>query len=192
MKQAGFKRYTTGVRDYLTGAMYRRLIIYTGLLLLLLGAIFMGAAMLFGRFSYVEQRTADTLALQLSVFERDMTNHFDFVAACGIKYSEDLSAHLEAELKALGISFDALNNNPDAIEGMQAALFDTVYRALELSDCSGVYYMLDATANTSLPGADRSKSGMYIKIANVNVTQPVNPKLVLYRGYSSALESRRM
>jgi len=172
--------------------MHRRLIIYTGVLIFLLSAIFMGAAMLFGRFSYVEQRTADTLALQLSVFERDMTNHFDYVAACGIKYSEDLAACLEAELLTLGISFDALNDDPDAIEGMQAALYGSVYRAFELSDCSGVYYLLNATANTLLPGADRSKCGMYIKIANVNVKQPVNPKLVLFRGYSSILEGRRM
>ena len=157
MKQAGFKRYTSGVRDYLNAAMHRRLIIYTVVLLLLLGAIFVGAAMLFGRFSYVAQRTADTLALQLSVFERDMTNHFDYVAACGIKYSEDLAACLEAELKSLGVSFGALSNDPGAIEGMQAALYATVHRAFQLSGCSGAYYLLDATANTSLPGAGRSK-----------------------------------
>ena len=169
--------------------MHKRLIVYTGVLILLLGAIFMGTALLFGRFSHVEQRTADTLALQLSVFERDMVNHFDYVAACGIKFSEDLAARLEEELSALGISFDALNDDPDTIEAMQAALYDTAHRAFVLSDCSGVYYMLDATANTSLPGADRSKCGMYTKIAYVNVTRPVDPKLVLFRGYSSILES---
>ena len=173
-------------RRYLTGAMHRRLIFYTIVLVFMLGAIFMGTVVLFGRFSVVEQRAAETLALQLSVFESNIASHFDYIAARGIKFSGELAARIEAKLKNDGTAFSALNDDPDAIEDMEAALFDTMYRAFELADCSGAYYLLDATANTSLPNADRSKCGMYIKIANVSVTQPVDPKLVLYRGYTDA------
>ena len=179
-------------RRYLTGAMHRRLIFYTFILVLLLGAIFMGTIVLFGRFSVVEQRAAETLALQLSVFESNITSHFDYVAARGIKFSEELAGCIETKLINDGAAFSALNGDPDAIEDMETALFDTMYRALELADCSGAYYMLDATANTSLPNADRSKCGMYIKIANVSVTQPVDPKVVLYRGYTDAGGERRV
>jgi len=186
LRGIGIKNIITRARDYLTGAMHRRLVIYTFVLVFFVGVIFMGAATVFGRFSYVEQRTAETLSLQLAVFERDVTNHFDFIAARGIKFSGEITDCLEGELKARGISFASLNGNPDAIAGMQTALYDTLYHALELADCSGVFYLLDATANTSLPGADRSKSGMYVKIANVNVTRPANPKLALFRGYADA------
>ena len=183
------KSIITRTRDYLTGAMHRRLVFYTFVLVFLFGVIILGTTMLFGRFSYVELRTSETLALQLAVFERDITGHFDFIAARGIKYAGELAGCLESKLKEDGGSFASLNGNPDAITDIQTALYDTLHYALELADCSGVFYLLDVTANTSLPNADRSKSGMYVKIANVNVTRPADPKLVLYRGHIDAVSS---
>jgi DNA-binding CsgD family transcriptional regulator len=178
------------LHGYMAGAMRRRLVLYTFALVLLLGALMTGTVMMFGRLSIVEQMTAESLAIQLSVFEHDMAGYFDQVAAHGVKFSKELSSQLESTLKDEGLSFASLNGNPNAIASIEDALFGALRRALELADCSGAYFLLDATANTSLPGADRSKCGMYVKIANVNVSRPADPQLVLYRGYTDVGSAR--
>ena len=192
MEGAGIMKNITRLSKHLTGAMHRRLIIYTLILILFLGAVCVGTITLLGHFSLVERLASETLALQLSVFERDVANYFDFVAARGIKYSQELTSALEAHLQSSGLSFDALNGNPDAIEALENALYDISHSALEASDCSGVYYFLNATANPTLPGADRSKCGMYIKIANITTARSADPKLALFRGYTGIKSDRRL
>ena len=44
--------------------------------------------------------------------------------------------------------------------------------------------MLETTSNPYIKAADHSRSGMYLRLANLNVSRPINPKLVLYRGYT--------
>ena len=192
MKGAELIKKISRLRKYATSAMYRRLIIYTLILILCLGTVCIGTVMLFGQFSHVDRLASETLALQLSIFERDVSNYFDYVAARGIKYSRDLTSALEAHLKLSNISFIALSGNPDAIEELENALYDISHGALEASDCSGVYYLLNATANPGLPGAISSKCGMYIKIANLTTVRSADPKLVLFRGYTEVRTGRRL
>ena len=192
MKGAAVIKNIVRLSKHVTGAMYRRLIIYTLILILCLGTVCVGTIMLFGHFSHVERLAAETLALQLSVFERDVSNYFDYVAARGVKYSQDLTSALESHLQSSGLSFDTLNGNPDAIEELENALYDISHGALEASDCSGVYYLLNATVNPLLPGADRSKCGMYIKIANISTARSADPKLALFRGYTGVSTGRRL
>ena len=165
LEGAGIIKNIARLSKHVTGAMYRRLIIYTLILILCLGTVCVGTIMLLGHFSHVERLAGETLALQLSVYERDVSNFFDYVAACGIKYSQELTSALESHLQSSALSFGELNGNPDAIEELENALYDISHGALKASDCSGVYYFLNATANPVLPGADRSKCGMYIKVA---------------------------
>ena len=187
-----FMKNITRLLKYMTGAMHRRLIVYTFVLILFLGAVCVGTVTLLGHFANIEEHTAETLTLQLSVFERDITNYFDFVAARGVKYSQELANGLETWLEESGLSFGALNGNPDAIEQLEDALFDISHSALEASDCSGAYYSLNATANPALPGAARSKCGMYIKHANITTARSANPKLALFRGYAGIAGGRRL
>ncbi len=178
-------------KSFLTGAMKRRLIIYTLLFTFLLAGTFTGTIMLFGRFAQVDRQLARTLNLQLAVFEQDISDYFDNLAARGIVFSRQLSSHLESWLADSQFTFRALNGDPAAIAALQADLYTTLQDALAITDCSGAYYLLDLTANPDLPKATSSRSGMYIKLANINVTRPVNPKLLLFRGYTSSYSSHR-
>jgi DNA-binding CsgD family transcriptional regulator len=55
-----------------------------------------------------------------------------------------------------------------------------------------VYFLLDATVNPEAPNAENSKCGLYLKIANLNVRQPVDMKVLLYRGSTAVGSSRRL
>lgn len=191
MPKQGFFAKLTRLRSFLTGAMKRRLIIYSLAFAALLGGTFTGAIMLFDRFALVDRQVARTLNLQLAVFEQDISEYFDILAARGIVFSRDLSSRLENWLADNQLSFNALNGQPAAIANLQADLYATLQQALSLTDCSGAYYLLDVTANPALAEAESSRSGMYIKLANINVTRPVNPKLLLFRGYTASYTSHR-
>ncbi|NLA86444.1 MAG: hypothetical protein GX847_04010, partial [Clostridiales bacterium] len=162
--------------------MSRRLFFYTFTLFLLIGTILAGCIMLSGRFQVVERSTASMLETQLSVYEQNIRIHFDHTAALGLNMSADLSIQLEEWLEQEGFEFEDLNGNPDAIAQLELFLYSTLHQSIALTDCSGVYFLLDVTANPDLPGADRSKSGLYLKIANLNVVHPINMKLLQYRG----------
>ncbi|MEA5002047.1 MAG: helix-turn-helix domain-containing protein [Christensenella sp.] len=176
----------------LTGTMQRRLLLYTFILILLLITIFMGVVMLFGRFSVIEQDTSASLSLHLSVYEQDITSYFDHVAARGIQMSEELGSKISDWLKDEKYEFSELNGDPDAIALLEQTLNETIYTWLKQTDCSGVYFLFDATANPALPNAGSSRAGTYIKIANVNVQRPADPKLVLFRGYTDVGRSRHL
>ncbi len=162
--------------------MSRRLCLYTLALFILIGSILAGCILLSGRFFSVEHSTSSMLETQLAIYEKDIRIHFDHTAARGLSLSADLSMQLEKWLKEKDFEFKDLNGNPDAIAEVESFLYSTIHQAIALTDCSGAYFLLDVTANPDLPRADSSKSGLYIKIANLNVMHPINMKLLQYRG----------
>ncbi len=175
-----------------SGTLHRRLLLFTFILILLLGAVTMGGIVLFGRVSDIEKTTGEKLDIQLSVYEQDIAEYFDHVAARGIELSANLSAELENYLSEKGIAFHQLSGQSEVIVGLQEALLDPLRRAMALTDCSGVYCLLDATVNSTLPNAENSKCGVYLKIANLNMRRPTNPKLLLFRGSPGSRDQHRL
>lgn len=177
--------------NYLTSRMKGRLLLYTLILVIFLTSIFTGATLLFGRFNSVEKTTAETLTLYLSIFEQNISTHFDAIAARGIKLSQDLTTSLEDWLTSKNMQFSDLDGKPLLLAELQDHLYSTLAHSLELTECSGAYYMLETTSNPYIKAADHSRSGMYLRLANLNVSRPINPKLVLYRGYTAARRRAR-
>lgn len=160
----------------------RRLILYMLSLCLLLVMISCGCMVTLGHFSKVEQMIHSQLSTQLSLYEKDITTHYDNVAARGIQLSQSLSSQIEGELKNNGLNFANLNNNSNAINRMEDSLYDTLYQSMLLTDCSGGFFLLNATVNTQALSSGNSNCGLYLKVANVKVKKPVSPKIVLFRG----------
>jgi len=147
-------------------------------LVIFVSVLVFGGATLFGRFAVIDELFKHQLDAQLSIYEQDIANHYDNLAALGIRMSQNLSSELEAD----GYTPDVLNGNSTAIESMESKLYDTLYKFLQLADCSGAYFFLDATVNPTLPDAENSKCGLYLKIANLNSRKPVDIKVIQYRG----------
>jgi DNA-binding CsgD family transcriptional regulator len=172
--------------------MYGKLFLYTFALVLLLFSLFAGIALLLGKFSFASKQTSASLSIHLMEYEQDLTTFFDHVAARGIKMSLGLDLYLSDWLNANGMEFSRLNGNPGAIMDLTDGLYETLYRWLTLTDCSGAFFFLDATVNTDIPKAGRSKCGIYIKIANVNIQRPADFKPLLYRGNTELGRARKL
>ena len=91
--------------------------------MLLLTAILMSALasglFLCGRFSSTKKETAQTLALQMEVFERDMTSYWEKSAVLSIHLSQTITELLEDYLAKQNIPFSHLTDSPVHIAGLQ-------------------------------------------------------------------------
>lgn len=162
--------------------MRHRLLLYTLILLLLITTLFTGCIMLLGRFSAVGRETQTMLDTQLSIYRHDLSIHFDQLAARGIRLSEDLSFRLEEWLDEKDIKFSELEGNADTIVDIQFRLYESLRLGIETTDCSGAFFMLDTSASKDNFGLDRSKSGLYLRICNLNIGRPIDMKIIQYRG----------
>nr|MBQ4319248.1 hypothetical protein [Clostridia bacterium] len=152
------------------------LILTCFLILLLITALFLG-----DRFSSIETSTSSVLNMQLKIFEKDVTDYFDNIAAKGIDLSKNISGLLEKYLAENDMSFEDLNDNPESIADIQEILFGRLTQQIQLHDCSGVYVMLDATVNSGIENAKTSKTGLYLQ---TNGYKSSYKPIVLLRGNS--------
>lgn len=158
-----------------------------GSMLLLTGVLiftFASGLFLFGRFSSTKKETAQTLALQMEVFERDMDSYWEKTAVLSLQLSRKMTETLEGYLAEQQISFGQLTDAPVHIAGVQDSVMEPICRFLRQSDCSGAFVLLDTTVNSGLAHSDTSRSGLYIqKDGNA-----VDDGLLLYRGLAEVGE----
>lgn len=74
---------------------------------------------LFGRFDSAGKNIYEALDIQPEVFEKDVSTHFDKLAAAGIHLSESTTEFLEKYLAERELSFDQLNDAKAEIAGIQ-------------------------------------------------------------------------
>ena len=163
------------------GTMRRKLMGYMLLLALLLMLALLTGLFMFGRYTSAEKDAYEALDVQMEVFRRDVETHFDRIAAAGIRLSEDVSGIVDAHLRQQGILFDGLSDDNDAIAAMQEALIEPLRQTLLQEHCSGVFVVLDATVNRSLPDANYSRTGLYLKQTGYDNS---DEDILLFRGIS--------
>ncbi|MCL2045011.1 MAG: LuxR C-terminal-related transcriptional regulator [Oscillospiraceae bacterium] len=130
----------------------------------------------------VESKTETLLNAYLSDYSLKVKEYFDGVAAQSIRFSRNVSTLIESELEAKGISFSNLNDDPKGIAELENKVYGIAEQSLYGVSASGVFFILDVTANTKIENAELNKSGMHIKIGSVNNPNPINPPLYLFRG----------
>lgn len=125
---------------------------------------------------------ATSLELQLARYEHRLTTYFSNTAAQGIHFSRQLAKEIDKILSEQEISFDDVADNQKLIALLQSSTYGLMRDAFHIADCSGSFIIFDTTVNTKLPNAKNSRSGMYLKLANVNTPKPVNPLVLWTRG----------
>ncbi len=175
-----FRELCLAIKAGLTGGgkLRRRLLAYLILLALLLMAFVAAALALLGVFSTVESDAAALLRAHLSTYVRGVTAHYGGVAAQGIRLSETLSEIVGKH----GPGASAFNDDPARLYAVQQEAYAALADALARTEASGAFFILDATVNTGLAEGAESRSGVYLKLANVNAAKPVDAELLLYRG----------
>lgn len=121
------------------------------------------ALFLSGQFSSTREDTFDALDMQMKVFEKDVVNHFDSLAAAGIGFSENMTDLLEGYLYLREMEFSDLTDHADAIAELQSVLPEPMLQQMLQENGSGIYLMLDTTVNSGLENADNSRTVMYLQ-----------------------------
>jgi len=138
-----------------------------------------------GFFATANRDVSQMLEVQLSNSVMAIARQNETLAAHGITMSRQLGRIMDAYLHRTDETLEELNNNPAALLDIQRAVFEPLYSVLQMVDCNGVYFILDATVNTSLPDADKSRSALYIRFSSVKVNTSENINVALYRGHQS-------
>ena len=170
------------VLRYPEWTMKRKLFGYMLLLAALLLLALMAGLFLFGRFDSAKKNTYESLDIQMEVFEKDISTHFDNLAAAGIRLSEDMTALLEDYINLRNISFDDLTDSEESIANIQEAMIEPLQQSLLREECSGIFVMLNATVNSALEGSVNSRTGLYLQ---VNGYGAFEQSVLLYRGLAA-------
>ena len=125
-----------------------------------------------GVLSRTARQFGETTTLQQKNTAVLFTAQMDALTARGIELSVAVSGELESFLARRSLPFDALNDDPALIAELETALVPTLKTSMEGSTCSGVFFCLDATANTSLPEAGTSRMGVYLRYSGLRSAHP--------------------
>ena len=144
-------------------SLKRKLFSYMFLLVCLLLLFFVTAFFLTGQFSSTEQNTFAALDMQMKVFEKDIIDHFDTLAAAGIGLSKSITDFLEGYLLIKEMTFSDLTDNMEVLYDLQSLLIEPLLQQMHQENCSGVYLLLDTTVNSHLENSCTSRSGIYLQ-----------------------------
>ena len=119
------------------------------------------------------------LQMQMAVFSDDLSSEFDTLQVWGLQMSHSVTEQIRKYLNTSHMSFSEINDSETALEALQESVFDLLKEKLLQTDSSGVFLLLDATVNTTLPDADSSRSGLYLRKSS---PADSSSELLLYHG----------
>ena len=151
-------------------SMGLRLLLYRFIMVLLLMAAILSTLMATGVLSHPAHQLSGTLDIQQRNTYAALDSQMDALTAQSMAMSEKLGKELDAFLAAKGIAFDELNNNPDTIAELEKRLYTPLSNTLGAASCSGIFFGLNVTANTSLPNAEDFRAGLYLRYSGLQPT----------------------
>ena len=163
-----------------------RLLLYWFIMALLLVAAILSILMAMGVLSHPARQLASALDIQQRNTYAALDAQMDELTGHGVAMSEKLGRELDAFLAAKGIPFDALNDDPKTIAELEKRLYTPLSSTLSAAACSGTFFCLRATANTSLPNADDLRAGMYLRYSGLQPTVASEQDIICFRGATEA------
>jgi signal transduction histidine kinase len=176
---AAFKRARGGDMS-MQSKLFVFFILFAVTMILAIGVIFLTASQSFIGRGRVEQFAKKEFSLKLQSKSEQ----------CGetvrqlMNLSESLSRSIEYQLLNRQIPASSLAEYPEVLEEIIGNELSRLQLALERTGNTGVFFILDATVNPSLPNAGNSRAGIYIRKAEP--TMPGMPEILcFYRGFPS-------
>lgn len=178
IKKAGWPPFVKSQRKSIR--MQRKLFLYWLSMLLVVLFVFIVVLNIAGVFSALDKEVQRIVSTRQSNVSADLSNQFGRMTAQGIAVSEQASTCIRNYLFTSPI--DSLNNAPERIAELESLLYGYLTTSLQASPCSGVYLVLNTTANTNAPGASSSRAGLYLRLANLSSSGAANQDIAFYRG----------
>ena len=165
-------------------SMRRKLLFYMCLLVVAGICTFLVILMAVGVFKEGRRRIQQNLTLQLKNSEKDVRELMDFQVGNAIRLSERLKFALENEALSYPYNIEELENNADALKKMQLNIYPLIENTLNITRVTGVFAVFDTTVNKNAPGAEDSRSGVYLRVANISSGNAPENDIFLFRGDS--------
>ena len=163
-------------------SMKRKLFVYMFFLVTTISITLLMGLFLFGRLGTTEQDFHKKLSIQSEYFTKNMENYWDDLASMNIALADNMEAILEKTLANQGLTFQQLQDNPNAIYSLENDMIQPLGQYLERSNCSGAYVQLDTTINSTLDNAQTQRSGVYLQKTTMSYSKE---DLILYRGIAN-------
>ena len=173
-------------------SMGLRLLLYRFIMVLLLMAAILSTLMATGVLSHPAHQLSGTLDIQQRNTYAALDSQMDALTAQSMAMSEKLGKELDAFLAAKGIAFDELNNNPDTIAELEKRLYTPLSNTLGAASCSGIFFGLNVTANTSLPNAEDFRAGLYLRYSGLQPTVASEQDVICFRGAAETARSLQL
>lgn len=165
-------------------SMRLRLYLFLFVLVLTMAAGFVVILLVTGAFTAGITDSQNLIKRELNHALQEISAHYGQLSAQAERFSKDLSAKIEENLKEQNISFAELANHPEQIRDLIDDLYEYTYFSLQKSRCSGAFLILDTTVNTFLENSMYSKAGLYLKNMEPNVVSASSPTFTMLRGIS--------
>ena len=162
--------------------MQRKLMLYWVSMILVVFAAVILLLSIAGAFSQNDEQLHEVMELHLQNTQDTLAGHLDRLTAQSLNLSKELSREIEGVLVQEGISMQEINDHPERLLKLQQIMYPLVNTTLQTANCNGAYAILNATANTTLPVADHSRSGIHLRYSNLSASSPVTPTVVYFRG----------
>lgn len=165
-----------------SSSMRRKLSVYMCFLVIAGSSILI--LILYGMGVFTEGRHGfeQNLSLQLKNSEKDVIELMDFQVGNALRLSERLKAELEKDILSYPYDIKELENDAARLKRMQLSIYPLIENALNITRVSGVFAVFDTTVNNAAPGADYSRSGVYLRVANVSSGNAPENDIFLFRG----------
>lgn len=162
--------------------MQRKLMLYWVSMILVVFAAVILLLSVAGAFSENDEQLHEVMALHLQNTQDNLTGQLDRLTAQSLNLSKELSREIEGALVQEGISLQEVNDDLERLLKLQQVMYPLVSATLQTANCNGAYVILNVTANTALPMADHSRSGIHLRYSNLSASSPVTPTVVYFRG----------
>ncbi len=152
---------------------------------MLAGLVFYAVVLLlmavFGIFTYPERQLVQALDLQLQNAASRAEARHSAILAQSHRFSKQVLKELE-RMDSLPPA-KGLQNRPEALLALQQSLYPYLSAMIWIAPGSGGFFVLDATTNTSASREGSSRTGMYMRMANIGSYSAQNLEyLVYFRG----------
>ena len=166
-------------------AMQHRLLFYWLTLLLVFSAALVIILSAVGVFSGTEEWLRQVLDVQQEHAYTELTEQVETLAARSNALARQTAAIADARYPSGDLS--QLNGDAEGIVQLQNQLYNVLDTVLHVSPCSGMYLILDASADA----AEDSRMGIYLRLADLQEELAVDREAVLYRGTADAFKTEK-
>ena len=130
-----------------------------------------------------EHQVRQILEIKADHTATSIQDMMDIMTGYGDNMAQNLSHQIEYQLEENGLrKVEGLNNQPEILLAIQKDFFAELSTTLKVTRSSGTYAALNATTNTEAPNAEKYRSGVYLRLANVGNSVQLDPDIFYFRG----------